>query len=123
MIIKMGPGQASMSVRGSPQSPQEKTDVEQQNGLRWGCYLTLETWRRYLVAAGFAGVLLGGRRPGHGVGGGDGSEEGGGRREEGGHGHDVEPRDRLPHLHPSSTALSHHPHLTFVAHPGVLKIV
>lgn len=28
-------------------------DVEQQNGLRWGCYLTLETWRRYLVATGF----------------------------------------------------------------------
>lgn len=76
-----------------------------------------------LVAAGLAGALLGGRRHGHGVGGGDGSEDGGGRRE-GGHGHDVEPGDRRGHpVHPTSTALSHHPHLTFVAHPGVLKIV
>ena len=28
-------------------------DVEQQNGLRYGCYLRLETWRRYMTAAGF----------------------------------------------------------------------
>lgn len=28
-------------------------DVEQQQGLRYGAYLTLETWSRYVTAAGF----------------------------------------------------------------------
>ena len=29
-------------------------DVEQQQGLRYGSYLTLETWSRFVTAAGFA---------------------------------------------------------------------
>ncbi|MEM1033805.1 MAG: methyltransferase domain-containing protein [Myxococcota bacterium] len=28
-------------------------DVEQMNGLRYGAYLSLETWRRYVTSAGF----------------------------------------------------------------------
>jgi SAM-dependent methyltransferase len=28
-------------------------DIEQQNGLRYGAYLTLETWSRFVTAAGF----------------------------------------------------------------------
>ena len=28
-------------------------DIEQRNGLRYGCYLTAETWRRYVMSAGF----------------------------------------------------------------------
>lgn len=28
-------------------------DIEQQNGLRYGAYLTLETWTRFVSAAGF----------------------------------------------------------------------
>ena len=31
-------------------------DVEQKNGLRYGCYLQLETWRRYATAAGFTEI-------------------------------------------------------------------
>ncbi len=29
-------------------------DVEQQHGLRYGCYMTLETWSEFLRAAGFS---------------------------------------------------------------------